>query len=199
MTDGRRAALAAGIFFGFTAPFGIAAHLLSELAGLGLRDDADVVLSARHGYLAIVAFAALAMFVVVLRSVPADSRRQRVSEIVEALPFEGRSARFIALSFVLQFGFFAVTQIGEGCPLCGGDVIVGIAAASAAALIGALVVTFVKERVLELAMELVWYASQALAASPVPVRSRREQHAADASSPRRTPFSFRYRPPPIAG
>lgn len=195
---GQRSALAACIFFAFTAPFGIAAHLLSELAGLGWHDDADVLFSARHGYLAIVALAALATFTVALRSVPANSRRRHVSEIIEALPFKGRGARFIALSFALQFGFFAVTQIGEGCPLCGGDVIVGIVAAAAAALIGALVVTFVKERVLELAMGLVWYALQTLWAAPVPVRSWREQHAADATSARRTPFSFRYRPPPIA-
>jgi len=198
MTRRRRSALAACIFFAFTAPFGIAAHLTSELVALGWHDDADVLFSARHGYLAMVAFAALATFAIVLRSVPATNRRRRVSEIVEALPFEGQGAPFIALSFGLQFGFFAVTQIGEGCPLCGGDVFVGIVAAAAAALIGALIVTFVKERVLELAMGLVLYGSQGLWAPPVPVLSRREQHAAEASSVRRTPFSFRYRPPPIA-
>ena len=198
MSRRRRSALATSVLFAFTAPFGIAAHLLSELAGLGWHDDAEVLFSAPHSYLAIVALAALATFTVALRSVPTNSRRRRVSEIVEALPFEGQGARFIALSFLLQLGFFALTQIGEGCPLCGGDVIVGTVAAAAAALIGALMVTFVKERVLELAMELVWYESQTLWAPPVPVRSRREQRAVDATSARRTPFSFRYRPPPIA-
>jgi hypothetical protein len=171
---------------------------MSELAGLGWHDDADVLFSSRHGYLALIAFAALAAFAVVLRSMPADSRSRRVSDLVETLPFGGRGAGFVALSFVLQFGFFAVTQIGEGCPLCGGDVFVGILAAAAAALFGALVVTFAKRRVLELAMGLVWYKSRALRTPPAHEHSRREQHAADACSARRTPFSFRYRPPPIA-
>jgi hypothetical protein len=197
MTWRRRSALPACIFFAFTAPFGIAAHLTSELAGLGWHDDADVLFSVRHGYLAIIAFTALAAFALVLRSMPADSRSRRVSDLVETLPFGGRGAGFFALSFVVQFGFFAVTQIGEGCPLCGGDVFVGILAAAAAALIGALIVTFAKRRVLELAMGLVWYRPRALRAERVHVHSRREQHAADASSPRRSPFSFRYRPPPI--
>ncbi len=190
--------MAAALFFALTAPFGMVAHLTSELVGLGWHDDADVLFSARHGYLAIVALASLTVFALVLRSVPADSRRRRVSEIVEALPFEGQGARAIALSFVLQFGFFAVTQIGEGCPLCGGDVFVGTVAAAAAALVGALIVTYAKRRVLEFAMGLVWYGMQGLWAPSVPVRSPREQHAADAYSARRAPFSFRYRPPPIA-
>ena len=109
------------LFFAFTAPLGIVAHLVSELAGLGWHDDADVVLSARHGYLALIALGALVALGLALRAVPRGDRRTRIAAIVDALPFKGQGARFVALSFAAQFGFFAITQIGEGCPLCGGD------------------------------------------------------------------------------
>lgn len=197
MTRRRHCVLALSVFFAFTAPFGIAAHLTSELAGLGWHDDTDVLFSARHGYLAIIALAALAAFVLVLRSIPADSRRRHISEIIESLPFQGQGIGFIALSFVLQFGFFVATQIGEGCPLCSGDVFVGVVTAAVAALIGALIVTFLKRRVFELAIGLVWYEIHDLRPATARVRSRGEQRAG-ACSGRRMPFSFRYRPPPIA-
>ena len=125
------------LFFAFTAPLGIAAHLISELAGLGWHDDADVAFSARHGYLALIAVAALAALALSLRAVPRGDRRERIAQIVDALPFKGHGARFVALSFGLQFAFFAVTQIGEGCPLCSGDVFTGVLAAALAALCGA--------------------------------------------------------------
>ncbi len=197
MDGKRRSALVSLLFFAFTAPFGIVAHLVSELAGLGWHDDADVVLSARHGYLAVIAIASLAIFSIVLRAVPANARRQRVAEIVEALPFAGRGVGFLALSFAVQFGFFAVSQIGEGCPLCGGDVSVGVLAAAAAALLGALIVTIGKRHVLEFAAALAWYVAKKLCLEATVVFRARKSRVV-AHSGRRTPFAFRYRPPPLA-
>ena len=63
------------LFFAFTAPLGIAAHLLSELAGLGWHDDADVAFSARHGYLALIALGALVALALSLRAVPRGAIR----------------------------------------------------------------------------------------------------------------------------
>ncbi len=196
MRGKRRSVLAACVFFAFTTPLGIAAHLISELAALGWHDDADVAFSARHGYLAILAAAALAVFAVALRALPPSARRERVADIIRGLPFEGRGASFLALSFVVQFAFFAITQIGEGCPLCGGDVVTGVVAAAIAALLGALIITFAKRRVLELALSIVWYQSHG--GCTAAVRGRPLRGRVVARSGRRTPVSFRYRPPPIA-
>jgi hypothetical protein len=197
MSVRRRSALAAFVFFAFTAPLGIAAHLISELAGLGWHDDADVAFSARHGYLAALAVVALLGLFLALRSIPKSDRRARVAELVGSLPFRGRGAGFTLVSFVAQFAFFAVTQIGEGCPLCSGDVVVGVFAAAVAALIGALAVTFGKRRILDFVLGLA--LAFAFVAPPVPgnLRSALRRRVSLRASRRRTPFSFRYRPPPV--
>jgi hypothetical protein len=41
MAQRRRSVVSALVFFAFTTPLGIAAHLISELAGLGWHDDVD--------------------------------------------------------------------------------------------------------------------------------------------------------------
>lgn len=195
MTRKRRSAVAACVFFAFTAPLGIAAHLISELAGLGWHDDADIAFSARHAYLAGFALVALAGLFVALRSLPRGERRARVAELVESLPFGGRGAGFTIVSFLAQFAFFAVTQIGEGCPLCGGDVVVGVFAAAVAALLGAFAVSLGKRRLLAFVLALVEVfvaaARECTIASGI---SRRRRPRALAL--RRSPFAFRYRPPP---
>ncbi|HMD03030.1 MAG TPA: hypothetical protein VKG44_08730 [Candidatus Baltobacteraceae bacterium] len=185
------------VFLGLTTPFGIAAHLISELAGLGWHDDADVVLSARHGYLALFALASLAGFVAVLYAYPRAQRRARVAALVDALPFRGRGAGFFAVSFLAQFGFFAVSQLGEGCPLCGGDVVTGLLAAGIAAALGAMVVSLGKRRILGIALALVQYLSAKPSGASVATRAGRRR-TSRARGTRRTPFSFRYRPPPQA-
>ena len=193
----RRSLVAGALFFAFTAPFGIAAHLISELAGLGWHDDADLVLSPRHAYLALIALATLAGLFLAFRSLPRGDRRRRVAQLVDDLPFRGRGLAFLALAFVAQFGFFAVTQIGEGCPLCGGDVVVGVFAAAVAALIGAIAVTLGKRRLIALALALVWFICARSSASSE--RARRVDIRFVPLRPvRRGPFAFRYRPPPIA-
>jgi hypothetical protein len=186
---------AAFVFLAFTTPLGIAAHLISELAGLGWHDDADVAFSARHAYLAVLAAMALAGLLLALHRVPGSERRARVAEIVENLPFRGRGLRFAAFSFVAQFGFFALTQAGEGCPLCGGDVLVGVVAAAVAALLGAFAISLGQRRLLDFVLALVDFivaaslesgAARVIGASNVP-RAR---------ATRRSAFAFRYRPPP---
>lgn len=189
--------LATLLFFAFTAPLGIAAHLISELAGLGWHDDADLAFSARHGYLALLALVSLAAFGLVLRSIPSATRRYHIGEIVRSLPFRGSGLRFVLLSFVAQFGFFALTQIGEGCPLCGGDIFTGVFAAGVAAVLGALAVALCKRRLLELAVDLVYALAVLRLAAPALNLSAAQRRPA-ARSARRSPFSFRYRPPPLA-
>jgi hypothetical protein len=185
------------LFFAFTAPLGIAAHLISELAGLGWHDDADVAFSARHGYLALIAVAALAALGAALRAVPRGDRRARIAQIVDALPFKGQGAGFVALSFLAQFAFFAITQIGEGCPLCGGDVFTGVLAAALAALCGSIAVVLGKRRLLDFVLALAW----AVVFSPAARGATRRRVATGLVVLRgrsRTPFAFRYRPPPVA-
>jgi len=186
---------AALVFFAFTAPLGIVAHLTSELAGLGWQDDAEVAFSARHAYLAAVALISLAGLFLALRNVPPRDRRARIEELISSLPFGGRGLGFTVASFVAQFGFFAVTQIGEGCPLCGGDVATGMLAAAVAAAIGAVAVALGKRRFIAFALACVY----------VSIAARRNEGVARAFSclrtprpraTRRTPFAFRYRPPP---
>jgi len=189
--------LATLLFFAFTAPLGIAAHLISEFAGLGWHDDADVAFSARHGYLALLALVSLAAFSVVLRSIPRATRHYHIGEIVRSLPFRGAGLRFVTLAFVAQFGFFALTQIGEGCPLCGGDIFTGVLAAGVAAILGSLAVALCKRRVLELAVDLVCALAE-LRFAAAAVNASAAHRAPAARSARRSPFSFRYRPPPLA-
>jgi len=193
----RRSRVALLAFFALTAPFGIAAHLLSELFGLGWHDDADVILSARHGYLALIAVAALASLVVALLALPRGERRERVAGLIEALPARGSGPGFISLAFVAQFGFFALTQIGEGCPLCGGDIFTGVLAAAVAALLGALAVTLGKRRIFEFVLRIM-YEFARISLAPGIARGTRPDCVAPARPVRRSPFAFRYRPPPVA-
>jgi hypothetical protein len=63
-----------------------------------------------------------------------------------ALPWRGRGPAFAGLSAAMQFAFFAVTQLGEGCPLCHGDVLVGVVAALFASFAGALLLGALRSR-----------------------------------------------------
>ncbi len=192
----RRPALAAVVFLALTTPLGIAAHLISELAGLGWHDDADVVLSARHAYLGALALASLAGLLVALFSIPRGERRARVAELVESLPFRGRGPGLTFVSFVAQFAFFAVTQLGEGCPLCGGDVLVGVTAAALAALVGAIAVALGKRRILDFVLALAFTWAPVGAGASGPARSELRRRVVVRPARRRAPFAFRYRPPP---
>ena len=125
------------LYLSLSVPFGIAVHLGSEFAGLG-RDADDLAFSPLHAYLGLLAVAALAVFAITggfLTS--AAERRRRILRMTVALPFRGRGVGFFVFSAALQFAFFLITQLGEGCPLCRGDFLVGVVAAVVASIIGA--------------------------------------------------------------
>ncbi len=104
------------VLLALVVPCGIAVHLLAEYVGLGDADEA-LAFSARHAYLALLACASLAGFLVAVRAgAPARERRRRVALLVAALPARGRGPRFFAAMFVAQIAFFYLTQFGEGCP-----------------------------------------------------------------------------------
>ena len=183
------------LFLASTVPFGIAAHLVSEFAGLGWHDDADVLFSARHAYLAVAAIAVFAAFVAALLRVPPAGRRARIASLVDDLPFRGRGARFTALSFATQFAFFAVTQIGEGCPLCAGDVFVGVVAAALAAVAGALAIALGQRRVIAFVCAIAGaFRTRRSAAQPAISSARSRSPRVRAAFARA--LTFRYRPPP---
>jgi membrane associated rhomboid family serine protease len=185
------------VFFAFTAPVGVVAHLVSEFAGLGWHDDADIIFSARHAYLLAIALAACAGLLIAIQAVAPRKRRERVAALVETLPFHGSGPIFTALSFVTQFAIFAVTQLGEGCPLCDGDVVVGVTAAALAALAGALAISLCRRRILAFACALFerFVATHARAAIATTIARRRIA----TMRTRRVRFHYRCRPPPAVG
>jgi hypothetical protein len=197
MARSRRPLAAALALFALTVPFGIAAHLIAEFAGLGWHDGAALVLSARHGYLGVFALLSLASLIAAVLWRAPGLRAPGVAPLIEALPFGGRGAGFAAVTFVAQFGFFALTELGEGCPLSAGDVVTGVVTAAIAAALGALTVTLCKQRILEFASALAWATVARPLAAPVPGRLA-AYRGPRAPSGRRGPFSFRYRPPPAA-
>jgi hypothetical protein len=142
------------VFAALTIPFGIAAHLIAELAGLGYHDDAELVFSAQHWYLAALAAASLASLLGLVSVIPYADRRRIVACLAADLPFAGQGFRFFALSFTGQFGFFVITQYAEGDPLRGGNLGVGLIAASIASAIGSLVITLCKAQILRVVVEL---------------------------------------------
>jgi hypothetical protein len=130
-----------------------------------------------------------------LRS-PRGSRRERVESIVSRLPFAGRGAGFVALSFAAQFGFFAITQIGEGCPLCSGDVVTGALAAAFASLVGAVLVALFKRRVVAFAIALAFALSVDDGASAAVARLRDTSSRLHVRAQHCALYVFRNRPPP---
>jgi hypothetical protein len=135
------------LYLALSVPFGILVHLGSEFAGLG-RDADDLAFSPLHGYLAAIAAAALATFLVAGGFfASAAERRRRIGLMAGALPFGGRGPGFFALSAAMQFAFFVATQLGEGCPLCKGDALVGVAAAIVASIVGSFALIALRRRI----------------------------------------------------
>jgi hypothetical protein len=193
-----RYSVAAGLaFLALAALFGSVVHLLSELWGLGWSAAGTLAFWQRHEYLTGFVAAAVACLLSAARMLPRGERRVRVASLVRALPFEGRGTGFAATAFVAQFAFCALTQLGEGNPLSRGDLLTGIVAGIVAALCGALLVTFCKRRILEFALALVW-ATLRSAFSHGAVNGIPAYSGPAAPAVRRTPYSFRYRPPPLA-
>ena len=121
-------------------------------SGLGVRRSGSrrrrSCLLALHGYLLLLGGGALAAFLVAGGFFSGSAeRRRRIGLMTAALPWGARGSRFAALSAAMQFGFFAITQFGEGCPLCKGDLLVGSIAALVASGIGAFAVAALRRRI----------------------------------------------------
>jgi hypothetical protein len=190
--------VAAGLaFLAFAALFGSIVHLLSEAWGLGWSAAGTLAFWQRHEYLTGFVAAAVAGLLLAVRMLPRGERRARVASLVRALPFEGRGTGFAATAFAAQLTFGALTQLGEGDPLSRGSLLTGIVAGIVAALFGALIATFCKRRIFELALALVW-ATLRSASGHGTVNGIAAYRGLTAPAVRRTPYSFRYRPPPLA-
>jgi len=118
------------LYAALIAAGGIVAHLASEFAAMGRAAD-DILFSSRHLYLAV--GAALLAFVVVRevlglwRAASSGRDLKRLLRVsLERLPFGGRGLAFFALTGALQFGIGLATEIGEGCPFCGHDIVAGV-------------------------------------------------------------------------
>jgi hypothetical protein len=137
------------LYLTLSVPFGIAVHLGAEFGGLG-RDAEDLVFSPLHAYLALIAVVALAAFLIAGGFFASNAeRRRRIGLLAGALPFNGRGPRFFAFSSGLQLTFFAVTQLGEGCPLCKGDVFVGVLVAIVASIVGAFALIELRRQIVQ--------------------------------------------------
>jgi hypothetical protein len=115
---------------------------------------------------------------------------------LRALPFGGQGARFAALTCAVQLAFFGLTQLAEGCPICGGDVAVGVLTAIVVSAIGSLLLALCERRLLACVLLFFWITARPLAPS-----LRRRLHAdVQRFSGRRGAFLFSIasRPPPIA-
>ncbi|MGC1379913.1 MAG: hypothetical protein WA814_02675 [Candidatus Baltobacteraceae bacterium] len=189
----RRALL---LYLALSVPFGIVVHLGSEFAGLG-RDADELAFSPLHAYLAIVGIAAFAAFVIAGGLFErAPERRRRIGLMAQALPFYGRGPGFLVLSAALQFAFFAITQLGEGCPLCKGDVLVGVAAALLASVAGSLGLIALRKGIVHVISELGYARERAWHA---PTFGRRPRHAARPVASIYSTFAATLgnRPPPL--
>jgi len=108
----------------------IVAHLASEFAAMGSGAE-QVVFSAKHWYLGLLALAGVATLFIqgrkLLRRSSGGRDLKRLLHVgLASLPFGGKGARYFALTAALQLGFGLLTQFGEGCPFGGNDVAAGV-------------------------------------------------------------------------
>jgi len=178
----------------------IAAHLASELSGMG-RAAEPIVLAPRHLYLALCALLAAAFVVryavAMLRSAsgPMDLRR-RLRLGLASLPFRGEGWRFIALTAALQAAGGLATEFSEECPLCGHDLAAGLLGAAFIAVLFAWLTRTLTHALPDVAAAIVALFHLGRERSRPPQRMPRDARApraALASYPR-TRFS---RPPPL--
>jgi hypothetical protein len=186
-----RAALA---YLALSVPFGIAVHIGSEFAGLG-RDADDLAFSPLHAYLAVLAIVSIVGFCRwsgICSGGPVV--RRRIALMAEALPFRGRGPKFFAFSATLQFGFFVITQLGEGCPMCHGDAVVGVIAALIASLIGAFALIALRREI----VRAIALRGTARDRRPPALAARSVRHIAFKPIPTYSMFAvvFGNRPPP---
>jgi hypothetical protein len=178
---------------------GIGVHLVAEFAGLGWRADAELIFSAHHIPLGLLAFASLIALgsvgvTVVRRPVGADA----IGEIVRALPDGGCGWRFLSLAFAAELFVFGVTEAGEGVPIQAGDLGFGLVAALCASALGALLVWRFQCRILQAIGDLV-VLFIAIAGVPTTVQSgRRIEAHTRVWRCRALVFAGSRRPPPCA-
>ncbi len=173
----------------FTAILGSVVHLLAELAGVGGR----VVFTAHHLYLA--GFVALAIGVLMGAVRAGRIDRRRVAVLAAALPWRGRGCRFVALLTITQLAFLSLTILGEGSPLLGGNLALGLLVALVASIAGSFTIASCATRILRAVADLVWYLVAAATSGIVTSTTglRQVEHAIF-----RAPFSLFVpnRPPP---
>lgn len=102
----------------------------------------------------------------------ASERRRRIGLMAHALPFDGRGPRFFAFSAALQLAFFALTQVGEGCPLCKGDALVGVVAAIVASVIGSWALIALRKQIVRAFAAFGFAVERAPYGSPVGLQPR---------------------------
>jgi hypothetical protein len=132
-----------------------------------------------------------------LRAVPRGDRRARIAAIVDALPVQRARRRLRrAYHFAAQFAFFAITQIGEGSS--------ALRRRRVRRRVGRRARGFLRRArgharqaaLLDFVLALAW----AVAFSPgaeSPRRSLFREGVVALRRRSRTPFAFRYRPPPL--
>jgi hypothetical protein len=108
----------------------IVAHLASEFFAMGSEAD-TIALSPKHLYLGLAAILCAAFAIARIGALvrASDGWRDLKRELqlgMASLPFRGRGVQFYALTAALQLGVGLGTQIGEGCPFCGHDVLAGV-------------------------------------------------------------------------
>ena len=112
---------------------GIAAHLASEFAAMG-SDASSLLFSPRHWYLGLAVVAGVVYLAGRVRALRLQSSSRRDFKRglrigLSDLPFGGRGAAFYAFTAALQFAVGMSTEVGEGAPIAGHDVVAGIVGA----------------------------------------------------------------------
>lgn len=165
---------------------GIGAHLVAELASLGLSADGRLIFSARHIPLALLAAGGLFVLGYAARRLgrtPAWTSRQ--------------AAHLLPVAFVAQLAVCAVTQLGEGAPIESGDITAGVVAALLAGALGALAAVFGQRRLVGALCSLFVL----LAARIFPREACSWEHfgaLVRTPRPRALTFAGSRRPPPVA-
>jgi hypothetical protein len=145
-------------------------HLVAEASALG-PGALSLAFVLRHLYLAVLVVISLAVFA---RTVglgrPRNESRRRVALLGALL--RGRHApAMLATLLAAHLAFFALTQLGEGIPLLGGDLVLGLALGLLGSLAAALLVSALGRTLARApARTLAWPRPPALPA-PLPLCS----------------------------
>ncbi|MGD1065414.1 MAG: hypothetical protein ABR975_01185, partial [Vulcanimicrobiaceae bacterium] len=136
-------------------------HIVAEASALG-SGALTPAFVLRHVYLGLLVLASLAAFA---RTVgigrPRAELRRRVA-LLRTLVRAPHRWSAVAVLVAAHLGFFALTQLGEGVPLLGGDVVLGLSLGVIGSLLAALTVAFLGRTVVDVAIRtLSWRQPQA--------------------------------------